>query len=47
MASDVIGNTTEELPLAAMAVFATSTTPRPALAEFRVNLSIFASGFDQ
>jgi len=47
MASDVIGNTAEELPLAAMAVFATSTTPRPALAEFRVNLSIFASGFDQ
>lgn len=46
MASDVIGNTAEELPLAAMAVFATSTSPRPALAEFRVNLSIFTAGFE-
>jgi arabinogalactan endo-1,4-beta-galactosidase len=46
MASDVIGNTTEEIPLGAMSVFATSTVPRPALAEFRVNLSIFAAGFE-
>jgi len=28
-------------------VFASSTVPRPALAEFRVNLSIFASGFEE
>jgi len=46
MASDVIGNTAEELPLGATSIFATSTTPRPALAEFRVNLSIFNAGFE-
>ena len=46
MASDVIGNTAEELPLGAMSVFATSTMPRPALAEFKINQSIFAAGFE-
>jgi len=46
MASDVIGNSVEEMPLAATAVFVTSTTPRPALAEFRANLSIFSTGFE-
>jgi arabinogalactan endo-1,4-beta-galactosidase len=46
MASDVIGTSVEEMPLAAMALFATSTAPRPALAEFHVNLSIFTTGFE-
>jgi arabinogalactan endo-1,4-beta-galactosidase len=46
MASDVIGGSDGELFLGATSVFATSTLPRPALAEFRVNLSIFASDFE-
>jgi len=51
MASDVIsvGGAVgaAEIPLAATSLFETSTVPRPALAEFRVNLASFASAMNQ
>jgi arabinogalactan endo-1,4-beta-galactosidase len=46
MASDVISDTPEVAHFAATALFYTSTSPRPALYEFRVAPAAFSDGFE-